>query len=112
MSSESDTPAQALDCVIYYCILGQAHCGGQLKYCHVISQYSFIHLAATYLAERSPVFAFKRPGCLEPRYSGGLLLLMMMMMMMMMMAMVMMMITMMFIVYTTALLKLRISSTE
>jgi hypothetical protein len=31
MSSESDTLAQVVDCIIYYCILDQADCGGQLK---------------------------------------------------------------------------------
>ena len=86
MSSESDTISQVLDCIIYYCILDQAHCGGQLKYCHVISQYSFIHLAATYLPERY----------FEPWYSRELLLMMMITVMM---------VTMMFIVYITVLLK-------
>ena len=96
MSSESDTISQVLDCIIYYCILDQAHCGGQLKYCHVISQYSFIHLAATYLPERSRVFTIKIRGCFEPWYSRELLLMMMITVMM---------ITMMFIVYITVLLK-------
>jgi hypothetical protein len=67
MSSESDTLAHAVDCIIYYCILDQAHCGGQLKYCYVISQCSLIQLAATCLTDRSPVFAIKIPGFLEPR---------------------------------------------
>ena len=99
MSSESDTLDQALDCILYYCILDQAHCGGQLKYCYVISQYIFIHLAATYLTDISPVFALKIPGCLVPRYSSGLLLMMMITVMMMIM------ITIMFVVYIMALLK-------
>ena len=82
MSSESDTISKVLECIIYYCIPDQAHCEGQLKYCYVISHYSFIHLAATYsyLTDRSPVFAFKIPGCFEPWYSRELLLLLLLLM--------------------------------
>jgi hypothetical protein len=30
MSSESEIISQDLDYIIYYCILDQAHCGGQI----------------------------------------------------------------------------------